>query len=1338
MSPKVSLSLGIVLLVLTPAAFAATEPLTVDYSFARPQVVPVTIAGQTYDRVTLPGATNVGNAGQPKLPARGASLLLPYGTEVASVEVSGERVLVGSGYLVEPAAAPVPLSAGPGAARPPVPDSVIYGSDTPFPATRFEEIGTCGFRGFQILTLKLQPVEYIPTTGELYYFPHLTVTVNLVETSQPRAVCRGFVDDHAQARSRVDNPAVADTYPAGERGERSYSLLILTTPELASAFAPLATYHSSHGLPTEVHTTAEVGSTNPDDVRAYIYTQYLSAGIDWVLIGGDDSVIPAKNLYVDGINDMPGDLYFSCLEGTWNYDGDGSWGEPNDGPGGGPLDLIADVYVGRAAVDNATEATRFVNKTIWYLSGLHGHPLNVLLVGEYLGFGGEAEYAYNAMNELIDGCDGDGYTTVGFASDLFNIDTLYDNETYTWDASELVAHINAGLIVVNHLGHGNIDYAMKLYNPDVMNLANDDLCFFYSQTCLAGHFDDAECWAETADIKTDHAAFGVVMNAREGYGAFNSTDGPSQRYNREFWDAVFNPDEGKREMGRANSDSKEDNLWRINEDIMRWCYYEINLFGDPSAELPGSCSDEGSLELDRAKYACQDSIEMKVLDCGLNLNPGALDTVTVTVTSTSEPAGELATLTETSSNSAYFRGTIDVSTTDAPGVLLVAPGDTITVTYVDADNGQGQQVVVTQTAVVDCTPPTISNVHVADLQPRSATIQFTCNEIARGTVHYGFNCNNLDWTAQGGYALAPTVTLTGLTDDRTYFYKVDATDEAGNTTSDPTCYNFTTPEVPDFFTEQFTGNNDLDNLSLSFTPNGSTDFYLGCAEAISALPTDPAGGTTLSLSDDSYAQVSLGSGATVSLYGTSHSSFYVGSNGYITFNSGDSAYDELPAAHFNQPRVSGLFDDLNPSQGGTVSWKQLADRVAVTWLNVTEYGAGNQNTFQIELYFNGRITISYLAIAATDGLAGLSAGTGVDPDFLMSDLSALGPCQTFPPTAHDGTAITDENTAVAITLLATDEGMPIPPGGMTYIVTSLPVHGFLADPGAGVIASVPYALVNGGEVVVYTPAMHYIGADTFHFKANDGGTPPDGGDSNTATITVTMVGATEVAYSFPLDSNPGWATTGAWAFGHPIGAGSHNKDPNNGHTGTNVYGYNLAGDYTNNLTPKYLTTTALDCSTLAGVELRFWRWLGVEATDYAAIEVSHDGATWVPVWSNATAVSEATWTHPSYSLAATADHQPTVYIRWVMGPTDHSVTYPGWNIDDIEIWALQPSPYAVGDVNCDMAIDFGDINPFILALTNPSAYAIMYANCNIMNADINGDGSVDFGDINPFIVLLTR
>jgi hypothetical protein len=60
-----------------------------------------------------------------------------------------------------------------------------------------------------------------------------------------------------------------------------------------------------------------------------------------------------------------------------------------------------------------------------------------------------------------------------------------------------------------------------------------------------------------------------------------------------------------------------------------------------------------------------------------------------------------------------------------------------------------------------------------------------------------------------------------------------------------------------------------------------------------------------------------------------------------------------------------------------------------------------------------------------------------------------------------------------------------------------------------------------------------------------------------------------------------------------------------------------------------------------------------------------------------------------------------------------------------------------GDLNCDDLVDFGDINAFVLRLSNPAAYEAQYPDCPAENADINGSGSVGFDDINPFVALLS-
>jgi hypothetical protein len=59
-----------------------------------------------------------------------------------------------------------------------------------------------------------------------------------------------------------------------------------------------------------------------------------------------------------------------------------------------------------------------------------------------------------------------------------------------------------------------------------------------------------------------------------------------------------------------------------------------------------------------------------------------------------------------------------------------------------------------------------------------------------------------------------------------------------------------------------------------------------------------------------------------------------------------------------------------------------------------------------------------------------------------------------------------------------------------------------------------------------------------------------------------------------------------------------------------------------------------------------------------------------------------------------------------------------------------------GDMNCNGIIDFFDIDPFLLELFTPAAYASAYPQCDPSNADLSLDGTVDFFDIDPFLDVL--
>jgi hypothetical protein len=443
------------------------------------------------------------------------------------------------------------------------------------------------------------------------------------------------------------------------------------------------------------------------------------------------------------------------------------------------------------------------------------------------------------------------------------------------------------------------------------------------------------------------------------------------------------------------------------------------------------CTPAGTLQMSRSAYPCEATVLLSLTDCGLNTDSNAVETIALTIASDSELAGEAVVLTEIAPAAAAFTGAMPLSATDAPGVLRVAHGDTVTVSYLDADDGQGGHgVLVTATAAVDCQPPTISGVTVTGIHSTAASVSFTTDELSYGGVRYGTDCQTLDGFVN---LTAPHTThvlnLTGLTPDTLYFFAA---------------------------------------LSTDLVSNASEDNHGG----------------------------------------------------------GCYAFRTMPAPH--------------------------------------------------------------------------------------------------------------------------------------------------------------------------------------------------------------------AAYSFALDTNPGWTTQGQWAWGQPTGGGSYNHDPTSGHTGTNVYGYNLSGDYTNNMPEYSLTTPPLDCSNLSEVSLRFWRWLGVQHPnfDHASLRVSTDGATWTTIWSNATQITDASWKLQQFDISAYADHQPAVYLRWNMGSTDASYTFCGWNIDDIEIWGVTPSITLLGDTNCDGAVNGLDVGPFVLALTDPAAYTAAHPDCNIASGDFDGSSSVDTPDIQLFVDLL--
>jgi hypothetical protein len=172
---------------------------------------------------------------------------------------------------------------------------------------------------------------------------------------------------------------------------------------------------------------------------------------------------------------------------------------------------------------------------------------------------------------------------------------------------------------------------------------------------------------------------------------------------------------------------------------------------------------------------------------------------------------------------------------------------------------------------------------------------------------------------------------------------------------------------------------DLKKRSVLFTPEGS-----GYRITPTDVPFAKDFGTRLrdflavdgqpSASGNGYRAVQLAE-APFTFYGVDYNQIYVGTNGYITFNRGDtSSRLSASALATSMPRIAPLWASLDASSGGDIYYNRLEGRHVITWDSLPESAYGSLSTFQAVLYDDGRIAFVYRKVKAHAALAGLSPG----------------------------------------------------------------------------------------------------------------------------------------------------------------------------------------------------------------------------------------------------------------------------------------------------------------------------------------------------------------------------
>ncbi len=595
-----------------PVALAAvvttnqSRPLSITCEFEPPQFTPV---GDS-TRVNIAGCDNWERVGEPSLPFRTVRVLLPPAADISQIEVQAElapRPLPGERRVDfgRTPARPGNLDhSAPSQVATEQPNPAIYGSDAPFPAAQADVASIQRMGGYDIAFVRVYPVQYAPLSGKLTFAPRLRVTLSLSTAKNlttPTVRAPGVDRARQDVAAMVENPEMLNAYNTGALlspfSPAIYDYLLITKSSLAAAFQPLVNRKTAAGLSVKVETmesiiTTQSGRDQPEKLRNYIRFAFTNWGITYVLLGGDTSVVPTRYAYAYMSTLESGrfprhlpacDLYYACLDGSWERDGDNTFGEPTDGESGGEVDLLAEVYVGRAPVDTVAEVNTFVEKTVRYETQAHGRLTNALFIAEYLGTaGGFVAQGWDMFVPLTNYFAGYAHARL-------------DDSPYTtpqWSYLDAIAALNQSPHLALFAGHGDPSTVMGLIADDLDTLTNPWPSLVYSVSCDSGaydndsFFDPFDCVGEELVKRNARAAFAAVLNSREGWYDAQTEWKWSGEFQIKFFEELLK--KGNTRLGVANQLSKHALISKVETGGLmtyRFCYFEITLLGDPHVAL---------------------------------------------------------------------------------------------------------------------------------------------------------------------------------------------------------------------------------------------------------------------------------------------------------------------------------------------------------------------------------------------------------------------------------------------------------------------------------------------------------------------------------------------------------------------------------------------------------------------------------------------------------------------------------------------------------------------------------------------------------------------------------
>lgn len=576
---------------------------------------------------------NAKKIGDPLLPARIVRVLVPQDAEFSDLKITvKKRKVINGPFNLYPKQPETPVSSKSIKKFQPLRPQVVT-SGKPFPETIVEFLDTAHIRGAKMFVFRIWPIQYQPQNK--------SITINQGIEWEYRTKTRKSILSkkykkssvmEALIKSQVVNPEQYDdmtnsTNETDETDSITYTTatdtdyLIITNQALSSSFQSLADLKESIGLHAQIVTTESIysnytGEDNQEKIKSCIIDYATNYATLWVLLGGDDTIIPDRNCYgfVNSSPDeeddtIPTDLFYAGLDDlNWDDDGDGVNCETDSE--GDSVDLYPDVFIGRAPVRTADQAAAFVNKTIAYVQTPSGGDFSekMLLCGVEL---------WNTWNDASDAQwrTEDMWTNYispywdGEPVRFFDTDTDFGGSGYDVTDDNLQDQINDGYGLIFVSSHGSqtsweMETGGSFSTTDANGCLNQNAQgLIYTMACSTNAFDaefytSDPCLSEAFLRNENGGSVAYIGSSRYGWGYSTTevTPGPSFRYAGQFFRNLF--DYSSLEHGFPSPADYQDILGAVHAShkmyyagdstsygAYRWLQFSINLMGDPHLSI---------------------------------------------------------------------------------------------------------------------------------------------------------------------------------------------------------------------------------------------------------------------------------------------------------------------------------------------------------------------------------------------------------------------------------------------------------------------------------------------------------------------------------------------------------------------------------------------------------------------------------------------------------------------------------------------------------------------------------------------------------------------------------